>query len=373
MPVIVAEDDVIIRAAQVILDPDTDPERRRAVADYYSVDLPGFGPWMDRLRSGAAGLYPAAFRMVRDQDALRRHLADADGLVCQDLAMGAGEFDAAPRLRIVQKFGADLGNIDLAAAASRGVAVRPLRRRVNIAVAEHAFAMMMAMAKKLPLLNGRIDERSLRDAGFRPRMYDRRHAAGANWGRVAGIGTLHGATVGCLGLGEIGREVAARASAFGARVLYHQRSRAPAEVEAATGASWRPFGELLEASDHVSIHLPLTNATRGMIDAAAFARMKDGAFLTNISRARVIDRAALLDALEQDRLGGVALDVHYEEPSPEDEPLKRFPKALLTPHVAVASRDNAAADMEELVGNLAAAFRGPRRPEPSAPEGGDAR
>lgn len=356
MPKIVAEDDVIIRTSQVILDPDTDPERYAAIADYYHVDVPDFDGWVARVRASIPRLYPASFQMVDGQEAFRAAIADADGVICESLRVGPAELDAAPRLKVVQKFGTDMRNIDLAACAARGVAVRPLRRRVNIAVAEHAFAMMIAMAKKLCLINHRIDEDSLREAGFKPRMHDRRHAAAANWGRVYGLRTLYGSTVGCLGLGEIGREVASRATAFGANVLYYQRTRLPEDVEAPLGATYCGFEELLGRSDFVSVHLPINDSTRGLIDAAAFARMKDGAFLINISRAPIIDRQALLDVLESDRLGGVALDVHYEEPSPPDEPLKNYPKALLTPHSAVAGRLNGAADMEELIGNLAAAI-----------------
>lgn len=357
MPKIVAEDDVIIRTSQVILDPHTDPERYAAIADYYHVDLPGFDEWVAGVRASIPHLYPATFRMVGDQDEFRAAIGDADGIICETLTVGEAELDAAPKLKVVQKFGTDTRNIDLEACAARGVAVRTLRRRVNIAVAEHAFAMMIAMAKKICLVNHRIDEDSLREAGFQPRMHDRRHAAAANWGRVFGLRTLYGSTVGCLGLGEIGREVAARASAFGADVLYYQRTRLPEAVEAPLGATYCGFEELLERSDFVSVHLPINDSTRGLIDANAFARMKDGAFLINISRAPIIDRQALMDVLESDRLGGVALDVHYEEPSPSDEPLKNYPKALLTPHSAVAGRHNGAADMEELIGNLAAEIR----------------
>lgn len=354
MPKIVAEDDVIIRAAQVILDPDTDPERYAAIADYYHVDVPDFDGWVDSVRASVPNLFPARFEMVSDPDRFVEALGDADGVICESLSVGESELTAAPKLKVIQKFGTDMRSIDLDACARHGVAVKPLRRRVNIAVAEHAFAMMIAMAKKLIPINNRIDEDSLREAGFQPRMHDRRHAAAANWGRVHGLGTLYGATVGCLGLGEIGREVASRSTAFGANVLYHQRSRLPADIEDPLGATYCGFEELLERSDYLSIHLPMNDNTRGMIDANAFARMKDGAFVVNISRAAIIDRDALMDVLDSDRLGGIALDVHYEEPSPPDEPLKGYPKALLTPHTAVGGRANATADMEELIGNLAA-------------------
>ena len=186
-------------------------------------------------------------------------------------------------------------------------------------------------------------------------MFDRRHVAGANWSRVDGLRTLSGMTLGALGLGEIGREVAQRARGFDMNVLYHQRNQLPDNIEAPLGASYCSFNELLERSDVVSIHLPLTGATEGMIDEAAFRRMKQGALLINISRAGIIDRAALIDALHSGRLGGAGLDVHYTEPGEVDDPLKRFNNTVLTPHNAVASRVNATADMEELVANLAEA------------------
>jgi phosphoglycerate dehydrogenase-like enzyme len=309
---------------------------------------------VNSVRRSVPGLFPAQFEMVGDIDAFHAAIGDADGIICESLPVGEEELSRASNLKIVQKFGTDMRTIDVDACTHRGIAVRPLRRRVNIAVAEHAFAMMIAMSKKLCLINHRIDEESLREAGFRPRMHDRRHAAAANWGRVDGLGTLYGSTVGCIGLGEIGREVASRATAFGANVLYYQRNRVTEDIETSLGATFCGFEELLERSDYVSLHLPMNDATRHIIDADAFARMKDGAFLVNISRAGIIERQALMDVLESDRLGGVALDVHYEEPSPPDDPLKNYPKALLTPHTAVAGRQNATADMEELIGNIAA-------------------
>lgn len=355
MPIIVAQDDVIIRSVQVILDPDTDPDRVAAIADYYSVDLTDFDGFVAKIRATASGLFPATVKMVDDQEGFRAALRDADAAVLESFTVGEEELAAAPNLRIIQKFGVDLRNIDLDACARHNVTVKKLRRRVNVAVAEHAFALMMALAKKIVSTAGRIDEDSLRAAGYAPKMYDRRHVAAANWARIGGLATLQGSTIGVLGLGEIGRELAERAKAFNMDIVYYQRNRVPADIEAALGARYVSFNELLELSDFMTIQLPLNSSTEGMMDAAAFARMKPGAFLVNISRAAIVDRDALIDALDSGRLGGAGIDVHYKEPGDADEPLKKYDNVVLSPHIAVASRMNGAADMEELIANLAEA------------------
>ena len=357
MPKIVAQDDKIIRSAQVILDPDTDPERLAAIADYYSVDMKDFDGFLAKLRGLAEGLFPASFTMVDDQKTFRAEIKDADATIVENFTIGEEELSTAPNLKIVQKFGVDLRNIDLEACARHEVVVKPLRRRVNIAVAEHAFALVMALAKKIVSTEGRLDEDSLRDAGYQPKMYDARHVAAANWARVGGLVTLQGSTIGVLGLGEIGRELAERAKAFNMNIVYYQRTRLPADIEAALGARYVSFEKLLEQSDFMTIQLPLNASTEGMIDKAAFARMKPGAFLVNISRAAIVDRNALMEALGSGRLGGAGIDVHYKEPGDKDEPLKNFDNVVLSPHIAVASRRNGAADMEELVVNITEAMR----------------
>ena len=356
MPVIVAENDPIIRNIQVVLDPGTPADRQDAIADYFSVDLPDFAAWRDELRARAASIFPAEFRMADDVEAFRAALADADGVIVEGMAFGAAELDLAPGLRIVQKFGTDLRNIDLAACAASGVPVRPLRRRVNGAVAEHVFARMVALAKKICEIGGRIDSASLEVIGYAPRLYDSRHCGRSNWGRIGGLGTLEGAVLGAVGLGEIGRELARRASAFGMEVLYFQRRQLPPEIEEAHGARYCGFEELLERSDYVSVQLPSNSETRGMIDTAAFRRMKPGAVLINVSRAEIVDRAALIEALESGRLGGAGLDVFWEEPAAPNDPLTAFPNVVITPHTAVAARWNGARDVEEAVLNLAEAI-----------------
>jgi phosphoglycerate dehydrogenase-like enzyme len=354
MPIIVIEDDKILRALHVILDPDAPDARRAGLQDYLAVDLPDMSAWLDALRASATGLYPASVRMVGDPAAMRAALADADALVVEGLAVGADDLAATPRLRMVQKFGVDTRNIDTEACAARGIPVATFRRRTSAAVAEHVFALLFALTRKVCLTNGRLDVESLQALGFRPKMYDQRHVSGANWARVTGLRTLQGMTLGLIGLGEIGREVAPRAAAFGIEVLYHQRRRLPDDVAAPLGARFAGFDELLERSDAIAPLVPLTPATEGLIDGAAFARMKPGACLVNVSRATVVDRAALIAALDSGRLGGAAFDVHYREPGDPDEPLRRYPNVVLTPHIASTPRQPGMDDFATVVASLAA-------------------
>ena len=166
------------------------------------------------------------------------------------------------------------------------------------------------------------------------------------------------ATLGVIGMGEIGRELALRANAFGMRVLYHQRTRLPGPAEHDWNVEYRALDELLGESDWVCPQLPGGPATRGFLDAGRLALMKPGTRLVNIARAELVDRAALLDALRSGRIGGFALDPLYEEPGRDDDELLGFDNVILTPHTAAQPRLNALADFEDLVGGLARALAG---------------
>lgn len=353
MAVIAVQDDKILRFLQVILDPSVPEARVEAFRDYLSFDVADVDGWFAEQRERAGALYPSTIHMVEDDAALRAVLPDADAVVTESLRFGAAELAAAPNLKLVQKFGIDARNIDLEACTAAGVEVRTLRRRVNGTVAEHAILLMLAVGRKTVETDGALDFASLQALGYKPAKFHPDHVAGANWARVNGLVALQGATLGALGLGEVGREVAQRAKAMGMTILYHQRTRLPAEIEEHYAAEYVTYEALLERSDFISIHLPLTDATRGMVDAAAFARMKPGAILANISRAHIIDRTALIDALDSGRLGGAGLDVHFEEPGAPDEPLKEYRNVVLSPHIAVAARSYNMADSGELVANLA--------------------
>tara|TARA_B100000686_G_scaffold342599_1_gene422061 strand:+ start:1067 stop:2143 length:1077 start_codon:yes stop_codon:yes gene_type:complete len=352
MPVIVVEDDKILRLLEVILDPRVTQSRVEAFKDYLSFDVADPLKWFTQQRRLAAAIYPAEVILVKNPMEMRSALPDADAIVIENLKVSDYELSLGKKLRLVQKFGVDTRNIDLTACAKMGIRCKTLRRRVNGAVGEHAILLMLALGRKLIETNGALDFGSLRSLGYRPALFKNRHVQGANWARVNGIQSLQGATVGALGLGEIGREVAVRAKAMGSRILYYQRRPLTKKLEKQSSATFVSFEKLLQTSDFISIHLPLNPETKGMLNQDAFALMKKNVILSNVSRAPIIDRDALIEALDNKNIGGVGLDVHYQEPSAKQEPLKQYANVILSPHIAVAHRSHNLADMAELIKNL---------------------
>ncbi len=355
-PVLVVEDDVWARLIGVVLDPATSEERRAAVADFMSPDLPDFRGWCDEVREAAGPLFPSEVRLVSSAVQLRDNLAKAGAVVTETLTIGAEELALAPHLKAVHKYGWVLRNIDVAACAARGVKVLGVRRRANVSCAEHAFALMLMLSRQVHKLAGLISVAQLAGLGRDYKAFDRRHAPGANWGRFSGTRALNGSTIGIIGLGEIGREIALRAAAFGMTVLYFQRTRLSAADEAGLKATYRPLEALLADSDWVIPQLPLDASTLHFLNRERLALMKPGACIVNVARADLIDREALLEALRSGRLGGLALDVQYEEPGRADDELLKFDNVILTPHMAGSPRFNGLKDIAEVIGNLARAL-----------------
>jgi phosphoglycerate dehydrogenase-like enzyme len=295
-------------------------------------------------------------RLVTSQEELCANLPEANAAIVESLTIGATELALAPRLKAVQKYGTITRNIDTAACTVRGIPVLTLRRRANIACAEHTMAMMLTLARKLHRITGLISVEQLKTAGFSPTTFDRRHTAYSGWPRIQGLQMLHEATLGIIGMGEIGRELALRAAAFGMRVIYFQRNPLTADEDKRFGATYAPLDILLAESDWVSIQLPETKTTRNFINRERLAKMKPGAFLINVSRAGIVDRAALIDALQSGQLGGFALDPLYEEPGRADDELLKFDNVMLTPHTAAQPRFNALNDFRDLLAGLARAL-----------------
>ncbi len=356
-PVIVVEDDPFPRMLKAFLDPTIEPQRLAALADFFAHDLPDFAGWLANLRAMAGPLYPADVRLVANQDALRAQLPKASAVVSESLDIGADEIALAPKLKVVQKYGMLLRGIDVAACAARGITVLPLRRRANISCAEHALMLMLALSKKLHRLHGKISIAQLQAAGYQPKMFDSGYTPGSGWPRVPGLSILYGTTLGIIGFGEIGREIALRAHAFGMRVICTQRTPMSDAEQREWHVEYRERDALLQESDWLCIQLPANAGTRNYLDHAQFAQMKPGAKLINVSRAQVMNRDALLAALRSGQLGGFALDPQYEEPGRADDELLGFENVILTPHVAAMPRQNGLNDFEDLVRGVAGCLK----------------
>ena len=356
LPVIVVEDDPFTRLIPLVLDPNADKERFAAFADFMSTDEPDFAGWCARVRAASPGLYPAEVRLVETEEEMRANLKDCVALVVESFRVSRDDLAAAPKLKAVQKFGTRLRNIDAAACADKGVKLLTLRRRANISCAEHAFGLMLMLARKLDKLDGLVTVERIKTATGAYRPYQRQHTPGGNFARVGHTRALNGATIGIIGLGEIGREIAVRARAFDMNILYHQRTRAPESEERELSARHVPLATLLAESDWIVPQLPTLPSTRDFLGRAELAQIKPGACIVNVSNAAVINRDALVETLRTGQLGGVALDIHHQEPMANDDELLSFDNVILTPRMAGSPRFNGLNDFEQLITGLAREF-----------------
>lgn len=361
---ILVESDHFLKIVPVVLDPETPDEHARGVADFFAHDL-DFPAWCEQIRKEIWGLYPAKVEFGEDQRDFDAKLVHADAAIVESFSITKESLVPAKRLAAVQKFGTILSNIDTEACEAKRVAVLPLARTVNMAVAEHAFALMIALSKRIPELNGVVTADDLAKRGTPFRSYDRRYIGASNYGRIPGLKTLHGSTLGIVGFGEIGRDLARRAAAFGMSIVYHQRTRLPPFEEMSFGASYRTLNEVMAASDYIVVQLPLTDATQGLIGREQLAAIKPGAILVNVARAKLMDRDAVIEALESGRLGGLGMDVGYEEPWRSDDPLLKYKdrNVILLPHTAIGHREKGLDDMRAMFSGLARALGKAKRLE----------
>jgi glyoxylate reductase len=248
---------------------------------------------------------------------------------------------AGPQLRCVANVAVGYDNVDVEAAARRGVAVTNTPEVLDDATADLTMALLLAATRRV--VEG---DRLIRSG--RP----------WTWGMSFMLGSsLRGKLLGIVGLGGIGRRVAERARAFGMAVAYHSRQPAPAEVEEALGARRLPLAQLLEEADALSLHCPLTPETHHLIDAAALARMKPTAVLVNAARGPIVDEAALAEALASGGIAAAGLDVYEREPQVEPR-LLELENVVLSPHLGSATVETRTAMAELAARNAIAAVRG---------------
>ena len=254
-------------------------------------------------------------------DVIVENIADKDGLICLLTdRIDAGLMDVAPQLKVIGQVAVGFDNIDVVAAKERGIAVGNTPGVLTDATADFAFTLLMAAAR-------RIGE-----------AYDYVCAGEwETWGLTLFLGQeVYGATLGIVGMGRIGQAVARRARGFDMNVIYFNRARLP-EVEAQLGVEYRDFEALLRESDFVSLHVNLTEETRGLIDGSALKLMKPAGILINTARGPVVDSDALYEALKEGQIAYAALDVTDPEPLPADHKLLTLSNCLVTPHIASAT------------------------------------
>ena len=287
-----------------------------------------FAPKQDRgVTDIARALTPPGFELVAaDFGTPEFYAAAADAEYFLGLArtMGTEFFRSAPKLKLVQLLSAGYDRVDIEAARKAGVPVANNGGANAIAVAEHTILLMLAVLKQLVRFHLDVVAGRWRPpASSESPVYE-----------------LSGRMVGVVGLGNIGKKVARRVAAFDARVQYYDIVRLSEAEEDALGVRFVLLSELLRTSDIVSLHVPLTDATRRMIGARELGLMKPGAILVNTCRGPVVDEEALYQALKERRLGGAGLDVLVDEPPPKDHPLFSLPSVTLTPHSAGPTWEN---------------------------------
>lgn len=266
---------------------------------------------------------------------------DAEALVVRLTPVSESLIDALPSLKVIGRNGVGVDNIDMAAASKRRIAVINAPGANSNSVAEYVVSAFVMLHKKFAQL-----DKNLRNGNWQFRDQCR------------GI-DLRGKTIGIIGMGQIGSMLVQMCHAgFGMRVLIYDPYIAPERITSYGAQPCQDLDQLLRESDVVSLHVPLTPVTKGLIDKRRLGFIKPGAVLVNASRGGIVDEEALADALESGRLGGAALDVFGEEPPQNNSPLWKAPNLLVTPHIAGLTEDAAAKTSEVMANDVAAVLNG---------------
>jgi phosphoglycerate dehydrogenase-like enzyme len=293
------------------------------------------------------------------------HVAgDADdaavaGVITQLAPLDADLVGRFGGLRAVLKLGRSHHNIDVDAVRARGVAFGSVPRKGPNCVAELAVTFVLALSKDLLVSHESVSEGAYRYRGLRPERSAQWKMA-FHWMRHTTLHEVTGKTLGIVGMGEIGIELARRAQALGMTTVYTKRSPLTPELERRFASSYRELDALLSESDYVCLAVPHTDETEGMIGRDQLARMKESAFLVNICRGGVVDEEALVEALQERRIAGAGLDVFTYEPLPADSPLCFLDNVILTPHVGGGSGTNRVIELGAAVDEMVRLLDGQR-------------
>jgi len=288
-------------------------------------------------------IYPTENFMFTDEE-IKAHIHMVDGVLSVfTRPLTAEMLKEATKLRIIANFGVGYNNIAISKATEMGIVVCNTPNAVTEPTAEMAFGLLLSLTRNI----------ALTDRGLRSNP-------SFKWGMMENLGTgIYGKTAGIVGMGRIGQAFARRAIASGMNIIYYSRTRLSAEIEEKYGCRWVSFEELLEHSDVISLHCPLTSETHHLLDEAAMIRMKQGAIILNTARGPVIDEKMLVKYLQNGKLGGAGLDVFEEEPIIAPE-LLLLDNVVLTPHNATGTIDTRIATAHEAAMNILRFLEGRR-------------
>jgi D-3-phosphoglycerate dehydrogenase / 2-oxoglutarate reductase len=254
------------------------------------------------------------------EEELLAEISNYDAVVVRSQTkIGRNAIEKSQRLKVIGRAGVGVDNVDVDAATQRGIVVMNTPSGNTISTAEHTFSMMMSMARMIPQAHGSMKE--------------------GKWDRKTFVGVeLYNKTLGIVGLGRIGSEVARRAIAFGMRVLAYDPFLSFARAKSLQ-VELTELNSLLENSDFITVHMPLSDETKGMIGNEAFAKMKSGVRLLNCARGGIINETALVENLTSGKVAAAALDVYEQEPLPSTSPLRKFPQVIMTPHLGASTNE----------------------------------
>ena len=276
------------------------------------------------------------------EEELLRLVPEADAILTCWAQVPTSVVRAGARLQVIGRYGIGVDNIAVDEATRRGIIVTNVPAYCLDEVSDHAMALILACARKICHFDTLVHEGDWEIASGKP------------------LFRLRGQTLGIIGFGKIGRTLVPKAQAFGLRVLVND-PYVGEDAVAACGCELVELGVLLNQADFISIHVPLTEATRGLIDESRLRQMKPTAFIINTARGAIIEQDALVDAIEQGRIAGAALDVFVPERLRADHPLLKMPNVITTPHVAFYSEESVQ-DLEVLAAENVAAVLSGRRP-----------
>lgn len=274
-----------------------------------------------------------------DHETLVENCTDADGILVQYASITAELMDALPKLKAIGRYGVGVDSVDIPAATERGIAVCNVPDYGTEAVSDHAIGLVLAAARGIPRL----------DRGVRAGKFD--------LPAVRPLYQIRGRVFGVIGMGLIGTATAQKAAGLGYEVLGYD-TRAEPGADTFNGFKSVGLAELLQRAHVVSLHTPLTDESRNLIDAEEFDVMRDDAIIVNTSRGGIINHGALIEALTSRRIAGAGIDVHEIEPLPKDDPLTRLDNVVLTPHLAWYTEESYAELKKHTIENVLAVCSG---------------